>query len=806
MSFAQDFRYTIRGMLQKPLSTGAIVLTLGICIGAVTAVFSVVNATLLRPLPYPEPHRLGAVGVVSDYKGATSYQAGSDGANWLLFSQNVQTVDLAVYSDSFRELNFSSGGQVEYIQLQRVGAGFFRVFGIQPTIGREFTREEDVLNGPAVVILSHALWHRAFHGDASVVGRAVTIAGQKYDVVGVASPRFESDADVWTPLRPSTSGEGGGYNYTIVGRLRPGISRQQAEAELASIGQSIIQKRRLHEGLTQRFGLINLQELSSASLQTPLLMILAATLLVLLIGCVNIAGMLLAKGAARSSEIGTRMALGANRSAIIRQLLTESLVLALAGGAVGILLGYLGLDIMKSMLPNAFSNLKSASLNSRVMLVMSAVALSTSVLFGLFPALQSGRVDIRTAQTGRGIAGNAKSWPRGALSTAQIAAAVAMLIGAGLVIRSFDYLWTLDPGFDPTNVTTASFALRDARYSTGVAVNNYYRDTLTKLRAIPGVQAAAATLSLPYQRGLNDLIRRPGDSADDIRLTNVIYATPQLFEVFRMPLLRGRGIVDADSSNSLPVVVVNDAFVKMHVKNEEPVGAVVLFGKEERQIVGVVGDTLQQAGWGNFGPVGRVPTAYVPVMQFTDSGFQLVHTWFSPSWVIRTAGAQAGLQRQIEEAVRSVDPFLPIASFKTIDGIKLQTFGFERFMSTLLGIAAGLALLLAAIGTYAMISNSVAERTREIGIRLALGATVGQTVRNSARPGLICAGAGMFIGVVLARMGTRFVQGMLYGIAPADGSTYAGVVIGVVIIAGMASVIPALRITKVDPAQTLRQE
>jgi predicted permease len=807
MSFQQNVRHAVRMMFQKPLFTASIILTLGVCIGSVTAVFSVVNATLLRPLPYPEPERLGLVGVRSDYQGSSEYQAGNDGANWQLFSKNAKTLDLAVYSDSVRELNFSSAGQVEYIHLQRVGAGFFRVFGVQPTLGREFTAAEDVPNGPAVAVLSHPLWQRAFRGDPSVVGQAVMIAGQKYEVVGVASPLFESNADLWTPLRPSTAGEGGGYNYVIAGRLKPGVNRQQAEAELEAIGQSIIQKRRQREGLRQRYGLIDIRKLSAAPLEMPLLIVLAATCLVLLIGCVNIAGMLLARGASRSSEMATRMALGANRAAIIRQLLTESLVLALSGGVLGLVLGYVSLNVMKSRLPGAFDSLKAATLDIPVMLIMAAASIATSFLFGLFPALQAGRVDIRTAQTGRGIVGNARSWSRRALSTAQIAVAVALLIAAGLVIRSFNYLWSLDPGFDPVNVSAASFALRDARYATGTAVANYYRDALLRLQAIPGVQAAAATLSLPYERGLNTVMRRSTDAEDSIRLTNLIYATPQLFDVFRIPVKRGRAISEADAANSMPVMVVNEAFVKMHFKSDDPLGALIVFGKQQqRQIVGVVGDTLQQAGWGNFGVIGKVPTAYVPVTQFSESLLQMAHTWFSPNWVIRTAGPQAGLQRQIEEAVRSVDASLPIASFKTVDGIKLQTFAWQRFMSTLLAVAAGLALLLAVIGTYAMISNSVAERTREFGIRLALGATVGQAIRNSARPGLVCAALGLLIGVALARMGTRFVQGMLYGVTPADGVTYVGVVTGVLLIAALASVIPALRITRLNPSQTLRQE
>lgn len=811
MSFRHNVRYAVRLMGKKPFFTAAIVVTLGVCIGAVTAVFSIVDATLLRPLPYPEPERLAIVVIRFQSDRGDGLQQGQDGAAWEHFRNLPKTVDLAVYSDSYRGLNFSSGDQVGYIQQQRVGSGFFRVFGIPPMIGREFTPAEDVPNGPAVVILSHALWQRAFHADPSVVGRTATIAGQVYEVIGVAAPDFESNADLWTPLRPSRTGEGGGINYAVAARVHPGVSREQAEAEIRSLGEGLVQQRRLRlrPGATMQYGLMNLQEVMIGSMESSLWMIFAAAVLVLLIGCVNIAGMLMARGAARTPEIATRMALGAHRSTIVKQLLSESLALAVAGGAVGIAIGYAGLDAMKSILPGAYSSLRNAALDIRVLVAIAGMSGLASIAFGLFPALQAGRVDIRAAQAGRGIVGAGGSWTRRALSTAQIAIAVAMLIGAGLLIRSFDYLSGMEPGFDSTNVTTASFALRDARYGTSARINRYFRDTVTRLQQLPGVEAAAVAQSLPYERGRNTVFDRQGDDPGaSARLTNISYVTPQFFPAFRIPIIRGRGLSDADGPNSTPIMVVNQAFADMHFKNEEAIGAQVTFrfGEGTRQIVGIVGDVLQQAGWGSYGPMGRVPTAYFSTAQIDDETYRQMHVASSPSWIVRSAGAQVGLQRQIEGVVNSVDPLLPVASFRSLDQIKLRSLAMQRFMAMLLGIAAGLAMLLAGIGTYAMISNSVAERTREFGIRLALGATVGQTIRNSAKPGLACAALGLVIGLIVARWGTRFLQGMLYGITPADRMTYVAVVAGVLVIVAIASLIPALRITKLDPSQTLRQE
>lgn len=380
MSLPLNFRYAVRLMSRKPLFTAAMVLTLAVCIGAVTAVFSIVDATLLRPLAYPEPERLAQLVVRSYFEGREGLQQAQDGAAWEHFSKSATSIDFAVYSGGRENLNFSSGGEAGYIRQQRVGSGFFRVFGMPLTIGREFAPEEDVPNGPPVAILSYNLWQRTFGADRNIVGRSVTIAGLPYRIAGVASRDFESPADVWTPLRPSTRGEGQGINYLIVGRLRPGVTWIQAEAEIAATGQSILQLRRVRPGVTLRYSLMSLQEAATSSLASSLWMIFAAAILVLVIGCVNIAGMLMAQGAARTGEIATRMAVGASRSTIVCQLLSESLTLAVAGGIAGVFIGYLSLDRIKAMLPPAFSALQTVRLDYRVLIAAAAASLLTSVM------------------------------------------------------------------------------------------------------------------------------------------------------------------------------------------------------------------------------------------------------------------------------------------------------------------------------------------------------------------------------------------------------------------------------------------
>jgi len=805
-NLGQDCRYALRMMIKRPLFSIAIILTLGVCIGAVTAVFSAVDATILKSLPYPEPEQLAQLVRYTLTSRGTGLQQGQNGRTWEAFKAGAATFEAAAYGGT-TGVNFSSGNQISYIQQQRVTAGFFKVLGIQPILGREFSAEEDRPGGRAVVVLSHDLWRRSFNSNPSVIGQAAMVAGEAYEVVGVASPAFRSnvDADIWTPLRPSTTGEGQGINYTIIGRVRSGAPWPQAQAEVRSIGDALIQSEPpLRAGVSRYFSFMNLQDSMIDGLRTPLILILGVTLLVLLIGCSNVAGMLLSRGAARHSEIATRMALGAGRGAVVRQLLVENLGLGVASGLVGIGIGYLGIEVLKAQ-QLGWDVLQRATVDLRVLGAMVGVSIVASMLFGIFPAVQAGRVDIRSAQMGRGILGGTRSLVRRVLPVFQVGIAVFLLIGATLLVRSFSHLWTLDPGFEATNVITASFSMRDARYKTAESISQFYSETLRRLHEVSGVESAAVALTLPYERGLNMVFNRPGDpQGGNARLANVIYASAGFFNALRIPLMRGRLMNDADSATSMPVIVVNDAFARLHFNSEDPIGAQLELAGENRQIVGIVGNVQQQAGWGNYGPMGQVPSAYVPATQV--KGMVGGHIWYSPRWIIRTHGPQGNLQQQIDDAVRSVDPLLPIASFQTLHEVKARAFAWNQFLAASIGFAASLALLLSIIGTYAMISNSVVERTREFGIRMALGATLAQTVRSAARPGILCAVAGLAVGVTAARLETKLLDGLVYGVTTTDSTTFLVVPIVVLIVATAASVIPALRIIGLDPAQTLRQE
>jgi predicted permease len=809
--FGRDLRYAVRVLRKSPTFTAAAVATLALCIGANTAIFSVVDAVLLRPLPYPAPERLFSVARHFQGKGSESYQTNLWGSAWEAVRDNATYLDAAVFSDGSMGVNFAAGGGVDYVKQQRVSAGFFRVLGIKPLIGREFSMNEDRPAGPAVTVLSYALWKRVFHADPSIVGQAVTLRGEPHIIVGVLPAGFRSivPADLWTPLRPSRSGEGGGSNYAVVARLHSGASWAQANGQIEAIGAPLM--RQYGQDASTRLRLISFQRGLTVDVRQPILILWAAVGVVLLIGCVNIAGLLLARAAGRTREMATRMALGSGRAALIRQMLAESVVLGLCGGAAGTGLGWLGVKALKALTPASLNLWQAVDLDWRVLAATAFASIAAGILFGLYPALAASRLQIRAAlgEAGRAVAGGRNPWPRRLLVTSEVALGVVLLVGAGLLIRTFAHLRGLNPGFDAHNVITAELSLQDARYATSQSVNRLFEQSLARMRELPGVESAAVTISLPYERALNTGFQRmDGPHVDtESQITNMFYITPEYFRVLRIPLLRGRVFTAADSSISAPATVVSEAFVKMYMPGDEPVGRHLdLGGGEKREIVGVVGDVQQKSGWGDGAPTAAMPDIYIPAMQVQDKFMQLVHTWFSPSWTVRSAGPAEGVIAGMQRALQSVDPQLPFAGFHSMEDVRYRALAQERFQAVLLGALAGLALLLAAVGIYGLIANSVAERTRELGIRLALGATVPQAMRSVALPGVALALAGVIVGSVMAGFATQMLRHLVWGVRPGDPLTFAAVGVGLLGVAAAASFLPALRVTRLNPAETLRQE
>jgi predicted permease len=802
-NLGRDLRFGGRVLRKSPGFAAVAIATLALGIGANTAVFSVVDAVLLRPLPYTEPDRLSTVARF----GRFGMYSSADGRTWELMRDHASALDCAVFSDLTVDVNFLAQGRVRYVRQQRVSTGFFRVLGVAPLHGREFTKAEDNAGGPAVAVLSYGLWKTMLNGDEAVVDRRVMLRGEAYTVVGVmpASFRTSSQADIWTPLRPSTTGEGEGSNYGIVARLRPGVTWALAESQVSSIGE--IRRHEVKaEGDNSRLGLVSLQEGLNDEVRLPLLIVWIAVGMVLLIACVNIASLLVARAAGRSREIATRMALGGGRSVVFRQLLTESLLLALLGGATGIALGYFGIQGLQWLARGTLNLWQTVQLDGRVLMATSVIALASCLLFGVYPAWQSTGSDIRAglAEGGRAVSGRKNRWPRSILVVAEVTLSVALLIGAGLLVQSFLYLCDLRPGFDAKNVVTGTLSLQDARYQTSDQVNRLFDKSLETIRELPGVESAAVTLSLPYERPLQNGFRLP--DSQEYQGTYLSYVTPEYFRALRIPILAGRTFTRADGPKSGKAAVVNEAFARRYLGETSAVGRRIVMGDDALEIVGLVGNVPLKEEFGAFGPLNVLPQAFIPATQIGDGFVRMIHVWFSPSWVVRTSAPPKDVMAGMQRAMESVDPLLPFSSFRSILELRSSALGGQRLEALLMGSMAGLALLLAAIGIYGLVAQSVVERTRELGIRMAMGATAAEAVALMTRPGVGLAAAGCALGCLLAWGAMRFVQHLLWGVSTTGAATFAGVAALFLVVAAIASVLPAWRITRLNPANTLRGE
>jgi predicted permease len=810
----RDLQYGVRMLRKAPGFTFIALVTLAVGIGVNTAVFTIVHALLLKPLPFPDPERLAAVNTLLRSPKGQSLTTSVDGRTFLAIHTNASTVLTAISSGEFGSgVNLVANGAAANVQQRRVSAGYFAVLGVPPMMGREFNADEDREGGPAVAILSHGLWTRVFAADPQIVGRSITLRGEPYTVVGVMPPGFTTGVptDVWTPIHPSTKGEGGGTNYGMIARVRPEATWAQANAEVMQLGSPAAREGYPPE-VTAASELIPLQQGEMSDIREPLLMLWGAVGLVLLIACVNLAGLLLARSGSRTREIATRMALGSGRAVVVRQLLIESLVLALAGGLLGILVGWTVLDGLKALGADVVPVGYPIELDARVLAVTLAIAIATSVLFGLVPALDASRVDVQQvlAQSGaRGVAGSANGWLRKTVVIGEVALGVIVLVSAGLLVRTFVHLRTLDPGFDPSNVITATVSLQDARYHDVAQVDRLFSDTLERIRRMPGVESAGVALGLPYTRLLN-LGFKPLDTAADTRrgtITNLSYVTPGYLEALRVPLVQGRSLNAGDTSTSPAVAVVNEEFARRYYPQGDALGRrIAVVG--ERQIVGIVGNArATSSGFSGYAdPLVTPPIIYVPASQTTAAFLKLVHTWFSPSWAVRTAGSPERAARVIREAIAAVDPLLPIAKLRPMTEVQANSLVSERFMMSLvLGLGA-VALLLAAVGIHGLVASSVTERTRELGIRLALGASGGRILRDVVAPGVLLAAAGVVLGGAASLAVVRLLASFLWGVTPSDPMTFVMVVITLLTVAFLASLVPALRVLRLDPASTLRSE
>jgi len=811
-TLTRDLRHAWRSLKRTPAFTVTAVLTLALAIGGCTAIFSLADAILLRPLPFPEPDRLAFItGSVRSPRGEGT-QTAVDGATWEAVRDHVPSVDAAVMGAGGGGANLVVGTTAAFVRQERVSHGFFRVLGVAPMYGREFERGEDVPGGPALTVLAYEMWQRYFGGNLDIIGKSILLRGEPHTVVGVMPPGFRSTniADLWTPLRATTAGEGGGTNLQIIARLRPAATWSQVATELGSVHDEAFRLFEPREDVTRWLGVRPLQDALVQGVREPIVMLGWAVGAVLLVACVNLAALLLARGGTRAKEVATRMALGSGRAAVARQLMVEAVALALAGGVLGVFVGYVGLQALQAVGGDTFEDWSRVSLDGRALLAAIGMSFLTSLIFGLAPALHATRLDVQAALSdggSRAIAGGSRRWPRRLLVIFEVAAGVTLLVSAGLLMRTFVNLRSLDPGFNPEGLTTASVSLQDARYRTADQANALFTETLTRLRATPGVEAAAISLEMPYERLLNLGFRFMDDGSTDTRVANVSYITPEFLAAMGIPLLDGRDLSDTDTAASVPVVIVNESFARVYSRDRPILGRRLRMSGVERQVVGVAGNVQQRASFLvdgiTPGPLMSLPLVFLPAAQGNDGLFRTAHTWFSPVWLVRARSAGEG-QRAIHQAIAAVDPQLPVSQSLDMAAVMARATSSQRLMMTLVGALAVAAVLLAAIGIHGLIAQSVAERQREFGIRMALGATARHLTGRVMAGGLALAAIGLLLGAALSRVAVQLVESFLWSVTDRDPMTYVGVAVVLVAVSFLASALPALKIFRLDPARSLR--
>jgi len=796
-------------LVNKPGFTVIAVMTLALGIGATTAIFTVVNAVLLRPLPYAEPERI--VSLSPDFPGS-SFGAASE-AKFVFWREQSQSFDgVAATSEIGSGVNLSGGNEPEFVSGVRVSADFFRVLGVHPAIGRDFTQDEDSPGGDRVVILTDALWRRRFGGDPALVGKTVAINAKDYAVVGIMPPafRYGDRLDLLVPMQTNPASREEGHNYTVLARIKSAVSRAQAAADMNMVFERFKDANpkmlwRQERGIRVEPYLASL----TADARPLLLIMLGAVCFVLLIACANVANLLLAQAAGRASEMAVRQALGASWLRIARQLLTEGVLLALAGGVAGLLLAAWGTPALASFIPaDLIPRTGEISFDWRVLTFALGAAVLTGLTFAMAPAVKAARVDVNHALKqggGKGAIGDDRGRMRSVLVVSEIALALVLLIGAGLLIRTFLSLRRVDPGFDPRNVLTFEVAPNGRQYDTTAKHVDYAERALERITSLPGVQAAAVTSNLPLSRWLNLTVEVDG-RANSEQSTEIRMITHEYFDVLRMRLLEGRQFDEKDTVGSEPVVIVNEAYVNRVFKDVDPLGQRLIVQRTRTntrscRVVGVVSD-LKQFGLNSIAPA----AVFVPLAQVPDDVLRIARQFVTLKFAIRTAGDPLSLAATAKREMLEVDPFLPVTNVQSLDQIVSLSLAQDRFNTVLLGLFAGLGLVLALIGVYGVVAYSVTQRTREIGIRLALGARSGDVLRLVVAQAMTPALIGVAIGLGAAYGLTRLLSSLLFGVTPTDTVTFVATGLLVTGVALGACFAPARKATRVDPMVALRYE
>jgi macrolide transport system ATP-binding/permease protein len=812
-NFRQDVRFGIRMLVRNPGFTVTVILTLALSIGANTAIFSLVNALLLKSLPYAHPEKLAAIYGKTTGADAYDMRRSIDGEQWEILRDDVPSLLSAVSAGITSGLNLQAGSHAQYLHAGRVSAHYFDVLALHPLLGRNFSEDEDRPHGPKTAVLSYALWRTAFNANPQIIGEAALLKGEPYTIVGILPEHATTplNADIYIALQPSREGEGGGTNFEAIMRLRDSASWQQAGAQINSAwSRSRYVLRHTGEHLT--YYLVPLQKGQTDSLQAPMLAVMLAAGFILLIACANLAGLTLVRMLRRTSEIATRVSLGASPWQVQRQLWIENLLLALVGGVAGIGVGAIALRALLLLLPQNFLPVADVSLDGRVLTFTLVLALLTSVLFGMLPALITRKIDLRSAIASRGIAGGGAVRLRQFLIAGEVALTVVLLAAAGLLIRTLVHLETMSPGFNSNGVLTAKASLDDVRYHDPAAFRKLIAQSVAAMRQIPGVQNAGVGLTLPYERALIDSVTlSDGKQAGQQSGTDEIYVTPGYFETLQIPVLAGRSFTDADGPDATKVVIVNRAFARRYLDSENPVGRYVTDDdKQARLIVGVVENTVGSSAGGltdDHAPLTSDQTVYYPAAQISNGGFlSVIHAWFQPSWIVRTNSSMESVGAEMQNAMATVDPNLPFSGFYSMNDLMAETLAIQRLEVALLVTMASLALLLSAVGIFALVANIVLQKKREIGIRMALGSTVGQAMVQVAQSGVIASLVGVACGLMFAAGALRAIRGALFGVDVYDAPTLAVIVATLLLVTLLAATLPTLKIATIDPATTLREE
>ena len=799
-----DLKFALRSLLKNPGFTLLAVLVMALGIGANTAVFSVVNAVLLKPLAYSNPDRIVTLSSLWRKSGGHGQVSAPDYHDWQ--RQSSAFAAMAYYQND--ETSVTAGSSAEYGQVAMVTPEFFRVFALEPVLGRSFTPEEQKAGGTAVVLISQSFWQSHFGGNARALGQTVKMLDKTFSIVGVLPGgfHFPEKTDIWFPASTFEETESrSAHNYRVVGRLKPDVTLEQAQAQMTSIGTRLEQQYPA-SNKGKNVAVFRMRDEMVRNVQLTLYLLLGAVALVLLIACANVANLLLAKATTRTREIAIRAAVGASRGRIICQLITESMLMALAAGVAGLILAVWGSAALVALAPTDVPRLAETGIDGWVLAFTLGVSVIASLLFGLAPALHASRVDLNDALKqggGRAAVGGGAGRMRGALVVAEIALSVILLAGAGLLIKSFNALHNVALGFHPEHVLVMETSVPASDLKSAQRATRFYKDFLRDVAALPGVVASGATRATPGHTASDGsywLDHLPPEGQLNVSAPQAVFSnvTPGAFQTLGIPLRKGRDFNDGDTYEAPFTAIVNEALVRKSFPGQDPVGRVIFCGMDMESmkgmtIVGIVGDVRQ------YGPAHEPsPEIYMPYEQHPQPSTAL-------SVIVKTTSDPGLLQETLRRKTRERSPEVPV-KFTTMDASLAENVAAPRFRTLVLGIFATLAVCLAMAGVYGVMAYLVSQRSNEIGLRMALGASPRDISGLVLREGMLLAGAGLLLGLAGAMAATRLLTSVLFEVKPGDPMTYAAVAVLLAVAALAASYIPAHRASKVDPLIALRQE